>query len=66
MHRVLSEESYTAYTSLDGRIWSRKGTWTHHLGQDQKIGLVAMGRPVEHPEYTAHFDYVRVYELSKP
>lgn len=32
----------------------------------REIGLVSMARPVEHPEYTAHFDYVRVYQLSKP
>ncbi|HEY0478267.1 MAG TPA: family 43 glycosylhydrolase [Kofleriaceae bacterium] len=61
----VTEETYTAYTSLDGITWYRNGAWTHHLGQNAKIGLVAMGRPVEHPEYTAHFDYVRVFELNQ-
>jgi len=59
-----AEETYTAYTSIDGVSWARAGTWTHHLGANAKIGLVAMGRPMAHPEYTAHFDYVRVYELK--
>jgi arabinan endo-1,5-alpha-L-arabinosidase len=64
--RNVTEETYTAYTSLDGITWHRNGTWTHHLGQNAKIGLVAMARPIEHPEYTAHFEYVRVFELNQP
>jgi arabinan endo-1,5-alpha-L-arabinosidase len=64
--RNVTEETYTAYTSLDGHTWYRNGTWTHHLGPNAKIGLVAMGRPPDHPEYTAHFDHVRVFELDPP
>lgn len=52
-------ELYTAYTSLDGRRWTRGGTWAHDLGEDAQIGLVAMGGG----GFTAHFDYVRVYRL---
>lgn len=51
------EETYTAYTSLDGRKWTRGGTWTHKLGQNARIGLVSMGGS----GFTANFDYVRVY-----
>jgi hypothetical protein len=39
--------------------------WTY-VGRNAKIGLVAMARPIEHPEYTAHFEYVRVFELNRP
>jgi arabinan endo-1,5-alpha-L-arabinosidase len=55
-----SEELYTAYTSVDGVNWVRGGTWTHQLGSDARIGLVAMGGP----GFTANFDYVHVYHLS--
>lgn len=54
------EERYTAYISLDGVNWTRGGTWTHQLGSNAQIGLVAMGGP----DYTANFDYVRVYRLA--
>ncbi len=56
------EESYTAYTTTqsdsDGAPinWSRGGTWTHSLGANAKIGLVAM----DGTGYTAEFDYIRV------
>jgi arabinan endo-1,5-alpha-L-arabinosidase len=53
------EEQYTAYTSTDGQTWVRGGTWTHTLGQDARVGLVAMGGS----GFTAEFDYVRVYRL---
>ena len=53
------EEQYTAYTSRDGVIWERGGTWTHALGQNARIGLVSMGGA----GFTANFDYVRVYQL---
>ena len=49
-------EVYTAYTSRDGVTWVRGGTWTHTLGANARIGLVAMGGG----GFTAHFDYVRV------
>jgi arabinan endo-1,5-alpha-L-arabinosidase len=53
------EEQYTAYTSQDGEHWVRGGTWTHELGGDAQLGLVAMGGT----GFTAEFDYVRVYRL---
>jgi arabinan endo-1,5-alpha-L-arabinosidase len=54
------EEQYTAYTSRDGSIWERGGTWTHNLGQAARIGLVSMGGS----GFTANFDYVHVYGLQ--
>jgi arabinan endo-1,5-alpha-L-arabinosidase len=54
-----TEDHYTAYTSRDGRNWVRGGTWTHNLGDEAKIGLVAMGGT----GFTAEFDYVRVSHL---
>ncbi len=58
-------ERYTAYTSQDGVTWVRGGTWTHSLGTDAEIGLVALGATdqVKSP-ITAEFDYVRVYSLK--
>jgi arabinan endo-1,5-alpha-L-arabinosidase len=53
------EEHYTAYTSQDGVNWTRGGVWTHSLGAQARIGLVSMGGP----DFTARFDYVRVYRL---
>jgi arabinan endo-1,5-alpha-L-arabinosidase len=57
-------ETYTAYTSIDGKQWYRDGTWTHKLGLNGRIGLVSMSRAPDHPEFTAHFEYVHVYELK--
>jgi arabinan endo-1,5-alpha-L-arabinosidase len=57
-------ELYTAYTSHDGTHWSRGGTWTHHLGQNARIGLLAMGLQDDRP-FTADFDYVRVSRLDR-
>ena len=54
------EEHYTPYTSRDGVTWVRGGVWTHKLGTNARIGLVSMGGP----DFTAYFDYVRVYELN--
>jgi hypothetical protein len=54
-------ERYTAYTSQDGATWIRGGTWTHTLGKNARIGLVAMGQqPTTGGTFTADFDYVRV------
>ncbi|MBA2720466.1 MAG: family 43 glycosylhydrolase [Chloroflexi bacterium] len=55
------KERYTAYTSHDGVTWSHGGTWTHHLGDDARIGLVAMGGS----GFEAEFDYVRVSRLRQ-
>ena len=54
------EEHYTAYTRTDGLTWVRGGTWTHELGSDTSIGLVSMAGS----NFTAEFDYVRVYKLN--
>ncbi|HUQ77637.1 MAG TPA: family 43 glycosylhydrolase [Patescibacteria group bacterium] len=54
-------ELYTAYTSHDGLTWSRGGTWTHHLGDAARIGLVAMGGS----GFEAEFDDVRVSRLRR-
>jgi arabinan endo-1,5-alpha-L-arabinosidase len=56
-------ERYTAYTSQDGRTWVRGGVWTHSLGTDAQIGLIALAAPAA-DTYTAEFDYVRVYSLK--
>jgi arabinan endo-1,5-alpha-L-arabinosidase len=53
------EEHYTSYTSRDGQLWVRGGTWTHTLGSGARIGLVSMGGS----GFVANFDYVRVYDL---
>ena len=58
-------ESYTAYTSQDGRTWVRGGTWTHSLGADAQIALFAMGTVDAAQQYRAEFDYVRVYSLKE-
>ena len=56
------EEDYTAYTTTQTDVsgqpvnWIRGGIWTHSLGANAKIGLVAMSGT----GYTAQFDYVRV------
>jgi arabinan endo-1,5-alpha-L-arabinosidase len=52
-------ERYTAYTSSDGETWTRGGTWTHDLGDEAMIGLVAMGGT----GFEAEFDYVRVWSV---
>jgi arabinan endo-1,5-alpha-L-arabinosidase len=54
-------EDYSAYTSRDGTLWERGGTWTHQLGDGARIGLVSMGGA----GFTANFDYVRVYKLDR-
>jgi arabinan endo-1,5-alpha-L-arabinosidase len=59
--------AYTAYTSQDGETWVRGGTWTHTL-TDAQIALVAMGLNPDQSipgDYTAEFDYVRVYSLRE-
>ena len=58
-------ESYTAYTSQDGRTWVRGGTWTHSLGTDAQIALASFGLQDAAQDFTAEFDYVRVYSLKE-
>jgi arabinan endo-1,5-alpha-L-arabinosidase len=56
-------ELYTGYTSQDGKRWVRGGTWTHHLGDGARIGLVSMG--LQQPEsFTAKFAYVHVWTAA--
>jgi arabinan endo-1,5-alpha-L-arabinosidase len=43
VHREGGLERYTAYSSQDGRTWVGGGTWTHRLGPEARLGLVAMG-----------------------
>ncbi|SEJ32827.1 Glycosyl hydrolases family 43 [Deinococcus reticulitermitis] len=52
------EETYTAYSSLDGLTWVRGGTWTHALGR-AKIGLVSQGGA----GFQSEFSDLRVYRL---
>ncbi|HEX5013874.1 MAG TPA: family 43 glycosylhydrolase [Candidatus Limnocylindrales bacterium] len=54
-------ERYTAYTSHDGATWTRGGTWAGDLGDDARIGLVAMGGG----GFTADFDGVTVSRLHR-
>lgn len=57
-------ERYTSYTSQDGRHWVRGGAWTHTLGADARIGLLAMGQQAGTAgTFTAEFDDVRVSTL---
>jgi arabinan endo-1,5-alpha-L-arabinosidase len=55
-----TRELYTAYSSRDGMLWSRAGTWTHSLGSEAKIGLFAMAGG----GFTASYDYVKVSTLA--
>lgn len=49
-----------AYSSNDGVHRVRGGTRTASLGPSARIALVSMGGS----EFTASFDYVRVYALK--
>lgn len=58
--RLTSEgETYTAYDSADGLVWTRGSTWTHTLGGAVAIGLLSMGGS----GYHATFDHVRAFAL---
>lgn len=61
----VNDETYTAYTSIDGATWVRAGTWTHTLGKDARIGLIAMGSDASIGSYPARFEYVRVFEAQE-
>lgn len=52
-------ELYTAYTSPDGRNWTKGGTWQDQFGSSAQIGIGANNAA----GYTMDFDYVRVYRL---
>jgi arabinan endo-1,5-alpha-L-arabinosidase len=53
------EERYTAYSRADGGPWVRSSTWIHRLGDEVRLGLVAMN----HPGFTARFERVTTYAL---
>jgi arabinan endo-1,5-alpha-L-arabinosidase len=61
VHRTGGEERYTAYSSRDGQVWVGGATWTHRLGRDARLGLVAMGGAGHH----AVFGRVSVSRLSR-
>jgi arabinan endo-1,5-alpha-L-arabinosidase len=56
---------YTAYTRQDGETWVKGGTWTHSLGDDVQIALVAYGLQDATQQFTAEFDYVRVSTVKE-
>jgi len=57
-------EGYTAYTSQDGVHWVRGGTWTHSLGENARISLVAYAAEPG-AQFTAEFDYVHAYTMKE-
>jgi arabinan endo-1,5-alpha-L-arabinosidase len=59
-------ELYTAYSSHDGQAWVRGGAWTHQLGVEAHVGLIAQARdPGQSPiPFPATFDYFRVTSLQ--
>jgi arabinan endo-1,5-alpha-L-arabinosidase len=58
--RIVHEGAkFTAYTREDGKRWVRGGTWSHHLGDSARIGLVAMGGT----GFTATFSSVKTWTL---
>ncbi|MGZ5183343.1 MAG: beta-xylosidase family glycoside hydrolase, partial [Ramlibacter sp.] len=60
VHRERGLERYTAYSSQDGGTWVGGATWTHALGPNARLGLVAMGVP----GHRANFVRVAVSSLS--
>lgn len=59
VQREGAEERYTAYSSQDGRNWVGGAAWTHQLGSQPRLGLVAMGGS----GYRATIERVAVYAL---
>jgi len=55
------EHVLTAFSSRDGRTWTRGGAWTLPKSSQIKIGLEAMGGTAGDPATTAIFDYFHVY-----
>ncbi len=53
------EDAYTAWTSDDGKHFVRGGVWTHELGDDARLGLIAMAGS----GFRATFEDVRTYRL---
>jgi arabinan endo-1,5-alpha-L-arabinosidase len=64
VHRInprTGEHVLTAFSSRNGRTWTRGGAWTLPKGSTIKIGLEAMGGAAGEPATTAMFDYFHVY-----
>jgi len=61
VHRMGEEERYTAYSSADGKAWVGGAAWTHRLGVQARLGLVAMGGAGR----MATFSRVAVSRLSR-
>jgi len=61
IRRSGAEERYTAWSNQDGKGWVQGGTWTHRLGANAKLGLVAMGGA----GHAVTFDEVRVVPLGR-
>lgn len=62
VERRPGEDLFTAWTSRDGETWRRGGTWTHDLGEDERVGLVSMGGS----GFTTTFGPVTVSRLVGP
>jgi arabinan endo-1,5-alpha-L-arabinosidase len=45
--------------------WERGQTWTHTLGDDQRIALFSQGTVEADQQFEADFDYVRTYTLKE-
>lgn len=51
--------NYVSYSSHDGDVFTRGGTWTHDLGDSEKLAIGAFGGS----GFNARFDYIRVHPL---
>ncbi|HYY09374.1 MAG TPA: family 43 glycosylhydrolase [Kineosporiaceae bacterium] len=57
------EHELTAFTSRDGKTWTRGGTWTLPAGSKIRVGLVSQGAGYsDAAPATASFDYFRIYQ----
>ena len=56
---VSGEEQYISWSSIDGVTFRRGAVWSHALGPNARIGLVAFGGA----GFTARFDSVRAWTL---
>jgi arabinan endo-1,5-alpha-L-arabinosidase len=54
-------DTVTAFTSPDGESWVQGATWTHDLGEEARIGLLAMGGS---GNFTARFDHLRAFSVE--
>lgn len=61
IRREGKEERYTAWSMQEGGSWVGGGTWTHRLGGQARLGLVAMGGA----GHAVTFGEVRVERLAR-